>query len=797
MNRTSVYRLLLVLSVILNIGLLVAVLFMALWDRPPGSQPCHDDNSADDLLGGIICHDLETQPGNGEEALGKDDISNVSSAQKSKPYENIFEDLTREEIQAVLDYMYSVKDLDLVTPDLATLTDNYIMSVELHLPNKSEAMTFLAGQGPRPTRQARVVTLEPRADHATGRTILQVSYRLRQGSSTELRGTVELLLRYMKPRVEKVLKHVLGASFVDCGTRCLTFTAAPLSTAFSETRSLWIAALHQVDFPTLYPVSLQLLLHVDGPDVNTWRVAKVWFANQTFPSLDDIVDRYNEGMLPNGTSPTHAQPKGDKLTLGNLSLREAPVPRKPQAGPRQYQPQGNRFNMQGQRVTYLQWEFSWRMSAATGIQLLDVRHVGQRVLYELSLQEVAVLYSGANPLSAFSQFVDSAFGLGNRAHGLMPGVDCPDYAVFLDTVLYTEDFMEPHTYPKVVCIFEHNTQKPLRRHKSNSFRSGFFYGGMLDTVLVLRTCLTLFNYDYLVDFVFHSNGVMEVSVSASGYILASYYTKDEDVFGFRLGDTMLGGLHRHLLHFKVDLDVVGVVNRYKTLDLYVDNRTWPWSERKPHYQTAMRKTLLHTEKDAALRQDDSTPRYHVIYNQHHLNQQGNLRGYRLVNRSPIHQLLPEWYGAERSLSWSRYPIAVTRRKETEETSSSRHAQFDSSEPVVDFKSFIEDNENIVDEDLVAWLTLGVYHIPHGEDLPNVATAAKDMTFALLPFNNFDEDPSMVFRDAVRVDAVLEGSQKGTLRIDRNGIPAQFQCVPRQYDFDAFENSTDSLFFGLD
>nr|KAG5701325.1 hypothetical protein BaRGS_006099 [Batillaria attramentaria] len=370
--------------------------------------------------------------------------------------------------------MYSVKDLDLVTPDLATLTDNYIMSVELHLPNKSEAMTFLAGQGPRPTRQARVVTLEPRADHATG-------YRLRQGSSTELRGTVELLLRYMKPRVEKVLKHVLGASFVDCGTRCLTFTAAPLSTAFSETRSLWIAALHQ-------------------------------------------------------------------------------------------------------------WEFSWRMSAATGIQLLDVRHVGQRVLYELSLQEVAVLYSGANPLSAFSQFVDSAFGLGNRAHGLMPGVDCPDYAVFLDTV---------------VCIFEHNTQKPLRRHKSNSFRSGFFYGGMLDTVLVLRTCLTLFNYDYLVDFVFHSNGVMEVSVSASGYILASYYTKDEDVFGFRLGDTMLGGLHRHLLHFKVDLDVVGVVNRYKTLDLYVDNRTWPWSERKPHYQTAMRKTLLHTEKDAAL------SKYHV------------------------------------------------------------------------------------------------------------------------------------------------------------------------------------------
>lgn len=93
----------------------------------------------------------------------------------------------------------------------------------------------------------------------------------------------------------------------------------------------------------------------------------------------------------------------------------------------------------------------------------------------------------------------------------------------------------------------------------------------------------------------------------------------------------------------------------------------------------------------------STPRYHVVTNQHSTNKQGNSRGYRILNRSPFQQVLPETFAVEGSVAWSRHPIVVTRRKETEETSSSRHAQFDSSDPVVNFKSFFDDNERIVDE----------------------------------------------------------------------------------------------------
>ena len=51
---------------------------------------------------------------------------------------------------------------------------------------------------------------------------------------------------------------------------------------------------------------------------------------------------------------------------------------------------------------------------------------------------------------------------------------------------------------------------------------------------------------------------------------------------------------------------------------------------------------------------------------------------------------------------------------------------------------------------MAWLTLGVHHIPHSEDVPVVTTPGVQLTFYLLPYNYFDEDPSLASRDNIRV-----------------------------------------------
>lgn len=87
----------------------------------------------------------------------------------------------------------------------------------------------------------------------------------------------------------------------------------------------------------------------------------------------------------------------------------------------------------------------------------------------------------------------------------------------------------------------------------------------------------------------------------------------------------------------------------------------------------------------------------------------------------------------------------------------------------------------------------MHHIPHAEDVPNTATPGKELTFALIPFNFFGEDPSMASRDAVRVDAETENN---SLKMERYGMPPFTNCLPPAYNYTAFLTSADALFLGF-
>lgn len=60
-------------------------------------------------------------------------------------------------------------------------------------------------------------------------------------------------------------------------------------------------------------------------------------------------------------------------------------------------------------------------------------------------------------------------------------------------------------------------------------------------------------------------------------------------------------------------------------------------------------------------------------------------------------MVEEGTGKEPSVSWARYQVAVTKYKEEERHSSSMYATWDAESPVVNFQSFIDDDEIITDE----------------------------------------------------------------------------------------------------
>jgi Cu2+-containing amine oxidase len=43
--------------------------------------------------------------------------------------------------------------------------------------------------------------------------------------------------------------------------------------------------------------------------------------------------------------------------------------------------------------------------------------------------------------------------------------------------------------------------------------------------------MSVINYDYVVDYIFHQNGVIEAKVSLTGYLSASFYYAEEDPYG--------------------------------------------------------------------------------------------------------------------------------------------------------------------------------------------------------------------------------------------------------------------------
>ncbi|KAB0395986.1 hypothetical protein E2I00_013394, partial [Balaenoptera physalus] len=302
-----------------------------------------------------------------------------------------------------------------------------------------------------------------------------------------------------------------------------------------------------------------------------------------------------------------------------------------------------------------------------------------------------------------TKYMDVGWGLGSVTHELAPGVDCPETATFLDALHYY-DADGPVLYPRALCLFE-----------------------MPTGVLVLRTTSTVYNYDYIWDFIFYPNGVMEAKMHATGYVHATFYTPEGLRHGTRLHTHLIGNMHTHLVHYRVDLD------------MKLENTTNPWSPRHRLVQPALQETRYSRERQAAFSFRQTLPKY-LLFTSPQENPWGHKRSYRLQIHSMADQVLPPGWQEERAVTWARYPLAVTRYRESELRSSSIYNQNDPWDPPVVFEEFLRNNENI-----------------EGKDIPNTATPGNSVGFLLRPFNFFPEDPSLASRDLVVVWPLENGS----------------------------------------
>ncbi|PVD19728.1 hypothetical protein C0Q70_20219 [Pomacea canaliculata] len=652
-----------------------------------------------------------------------------------------FHDITTAEYSKLFSYLRSVPELSLADPCRAGVNTSNIFMADLLLPPKRDVLKFLDGSGPQPPREARVLIF--RGDKAppvveeyrvgplsdpTYCTLIKnpvrrnpVQFAYRPVGFVEYFTAVECIMKQVDQEVGFILQESYEATFTDCGDKCLTtfLVAVGVSPDEKGCQENLVVGLHPLDFG--------VLANVDGSDPSLWKVEKVWYAGALYESLTELAARYRDISNPiNKIKLPFVSTSRDLFSTQNL--RGSPVPATPKRPPLQVEPDGKRYTIKHRHVNYMQWDFDIRLSAFNGPQAYDIRFNGERLVYELGLSEISVYYSGDNPIQRVTDIVDSGILLGIHSKSLIPGADCPEGATFLNASFLSERMAAATELAQATCVFEQNTAMPLRRHLAYSVSQGAFYGGMASSVLVVRSILTILNYDYILDFVFYQNGALEVRAHSTGYILSTFYRPQEAPYGFRLAENINGNIHHHMFHFKADIDILGTSNRYETLDISTETVNLRQAVPDRQYtQTRFSRHLLRSELQALYNYSFDFPKYHLVYKEGQNTKYGvheHSGKYLTIRTGMSKQLLPKDVDNEATIPWARQQLAVTVRKDNEQFSTSPYALFDSFDPVVNFANFYNDNESIVDQDLVFWLTLGIHHIPHTEDLPVTPTQEK-------------------------------------------------------------------------
>ncbi|XP_021021485.1 amiloride-sensitive amine oxidase [copper-containing]-like [Mus caroli] len=775
-------------------------------------------------------------------------------ALRTKPW--VLWDLNGEEMEAVHNFVMSIKELELQPSTLLTLAKNSVFLIEMLMPKKYEVLAFLDKGAVLPLREARVLIYfgaqeYPNVtEYAVGpveqpmymrklnrKGGQQLSWASRPMSKVESALLFHTLKTATKP-LQEFFFDTTGFTLQDCNGGCLTFTnVGPRAMTFGKRHS-WFLLQRIINDYFLQPTGLEILLDHGSTDVRDWRVEQVWYNGKFYNSPEELAQKYADGEvdivvlkdpLPKTTEqfpqfstykpyaeflmpiskdgprvvqlypefpmpiskggprvvqpdpkfpipiskggPQVAQPyrefpmpisKGGPrvvqpdpkfpIPISKGGSRVAPPHTKfpmpiskggsqvvqPKAkfpmpiskgGPQMAQPHVPHYRLKHNTVLYGDWNFFFKLHSSYGLQLFNVHFRGERIAYEVGVQEVMALYRGHTAAGRKTKYMDVGWGLGGITHQLTPGIDCPHEATFLDAIHYY-DSDGPVLSRRALCIFE----MPLRQYFNSNFRSSFSsYAKLSGPMLVLRTASTIHNHDYIWDFIFHSNGMMEGKMYATGYVHATFYSSEGLLYHSRLHTHLLGNVHSHLAHYRIDLDVAGTKNRFQTLKMRLENIMDPWSQQvKP----ILDKTQYSWERQAAFHFWQTLPKY-LLFSNTGKSVSGLSHSYRLHVPSMTEQVLPPGWQTSPAFTWPRYQLAVTKYQESERFHSSLYNQNHHWAYPMVFENFIHNNENIEDEDLVAWVTVGLSHNHHSEIVPSVATPGNSAGFSLQPFDFYN------------------------------------------------------------
>jgi primary-amine oxidase len=404
-------------------------------------------------------------------------------------------------------------------------------------------------------------------------------------------------------------------------------------------------------------------------------------------------------------------------------------------------PGGPNFKLKGGlEVDWQNWSFHLRFERRNGIVISLVRYNDKgnqrKVAYQMSLSEMFVPYMDPNPGWSYKAFLDAGeYGLGYLASSLRPGQDCPRQAVYINTIV-PSDTGKVFSVERAMCIFERATGDPAWRHGEDAGRK---VESRRSVELVVRMIPTIGNYDYTLDWVFTQTAEIKLRAGATGIVAikgvksASMNDKSaakDTEYGTLVAPNSVAPFHDHYFSYRLDLDVDGINNTFTQGK--ITPKTLPPDNPRRSIWT-FRQTPVTTE--SALGRQSGT---WYIKNPNRQTKLGYNPSLQITMGNRVTSPLPADQAPQSRAAFSTRSLWITKYKAQELYAAGDFPN--QSKGGAGLPAWIASPQNIINEDIVVWPTIGFHHIPRSEDWPMMPTLWREVT--IRPFNFFDQNPAI-------------------------------------------------------
>ncbi len=395
------------------------------------------------------------------------------------------------------------------------------------------------------------------------------------------------------------------------------------------------------------------------------------------------------------------------------------------------QPDGVSFELDGNRVSWHEWELVIGFNGREAVTLHDIRYGGRPVVYRASIAEMVVPYGSPDRAHFRKNVFDvGEYGAGKLANSLRLGCDCLGAIRYLDAWV-TDIHGDLLRIDNAICIHEEDAGI-LWKHRDQ--RSGQVEVRRARR-LVISSIITVGNYDYGYYWYLHLDGSIEFEMKATGIINTTACVPGEPArHGREVAPGVVGQIHQHLFCARLDMAVDGDANTAIECNTQIEP-----PERNPWGNAYFEEeTVLESETMAARRVNPATQRYWKVVNTNRKNVVGRPTGYRLEPTSCVTPfVLPGSPSGTRS-AFTRNHLWVTAHDRSERYPAGEFVnQSDGSDGVA---TWIEQDRPLVNADLVLWHVFGLHHQPRTEDFPVQPCAP--CGFRLVPSGFFDRNPCL-------------------------------------------------------